>query len=125
MAKIFYLDKGKFLIPYLKDTHIENVGGFLGFKFKKEEEIISICAPGSIHHTELLKILKELDSAFSVEPIFIGRAYSGSILKDTVCFMHDKYSEQGFFSQEPPSTPKEYWDSIIKTFDFFVVSVNK
>lgn len=121
---VFYLDKGKILLPYKKDDHIENVGRFIGFK-QSNGEIISFCSPTSINHETLINALKNLVPEQVVgDPLFIGVAYNGCILKDEVCFMKDEI----FFINETSSrliTPKTLWDLPISLFGFSVVSVNK
>ncbi len=121
---VFYLDKGKILLPYQKENHIENVGRFIGFK-QENGEIISFCSPTSINHENLIKTLKNLvPEKINGEPVFIGVAYSGCVLKDEICFMKD---EIVFINDinDRLITPKKFWDLPIKIFGFSIVSVNK
>ncbi len=121
---VFYLDKGKILLPYKKDDHIENVGRFIGFK-QSNGEIISFCSPTSINHEILIKALKNLvPDKINGEPIFIGVAYNGCILKDEICFMKDEVVFLNEINRRLV-TPKEYWDMPVEIFGFSIVSVNK
>lgn len=124
MARIFYLDKGKILVPYNQENHIENVGRFVGFK-QKNGEIISFCSPTSINHEILIGTLKKLvPEKITDDPFFIGIAYNGCILKDEICFMKDEI----IFINEINHrliTPKELWNLPIEIFGFAIVSVNK
>ncbi len=121
---IFYLDKGKILLPYKKEDHIENVGRFIGFK-QKSGEIISFCSPTSINHETLINSLKNLvPEKINNDPIFIGVAYNGCILKDEICFMKDEI----VFTNDINNrliTPKEFWNLPVEIFGFSIVSVNK
>lgn len=124
MTLIFYLDKGKFLVPYNQENHRENVGRFIGFK-QENGEIISFCSPTSINHEILFNTIKKLvPEKITGEPFFIGIAYNGCILKDEICFMKDEIVFINDINRRL-ITPKELWDLPVKIFGFSIVSVNK
>lgn len=120
MSKVLYLEKGKILVPYVKEDHIENVGSFAGFN-TEEGEPVFIASPMSIHHAEFLKILREKLPNLKGEPIVIGTAHGGSVVRDEICFCYES-GPQEYTSRF--CTPKKEWDPTIKIFGFHVVSVN-
>lgn len=113
---VLFLEKGKILVPYDRENHIENVGSFTGFKTKDGEDVF-VASPAAIHHVEFLRILHEKLPTIDGDPLFIGTAYNGSVLRDEICFSHE--SDPRF------RTPKENWGIPIKIFGFHVVSVEK